>query len=222
MTSNPGNETYYKNLSTYTHSIGLTFTVGNPGIDVSPSYVGTVDNIVIHDNNGLPNLSFLGGWHTGYDKSNFSILAYNIGSLNTSFVTSATNYVSYMYITNDNLDNPWDSVTPYFMDLAAALDTGILPPPPNTVQLTVRSTDSSGASIEGLWTEISAGGSVVNSGYTPLAYTATSGIQYSVCVSNYGNYVFDHWSDGDTNSSRTVTVTQATTLTGIYQTSTIR
>ena len=109
------------------------------------------------------------------------------------------------------------------MNLAATLDTGILPPPPpptNTVQLTVRSTDSSGASIDGLWTEISAGGSVVNSGYTTLAYTATSGTQYSVCVSNYGNYVFDHWSDGATNICKTVTVTQDTPLKAFYKTST--
>lgn len=221
MNNSPGDETYYRNLSNYAKSVGLSFTVGNPGTDTSSSYVGTMDNLIIYETGGLPSLSFLGGWHTGYDKSNFSLLAYGVGSLNTSFVTSATNYVSYMYITNDNLDNPWDSVTPYFMDLAAALDTGILPPPPtNTVQLTVQSTDSSGASIEGLWTEISTGGSVVNSGYTTLSYSAISGTQYSVCVSDYGNYVFNHWSDGTTNSCKTVTPTQATTLIAIYQTGT--
>ena len=219
MTNTPGDETYYRNLSNYAKSVGLSFTVGNPGTDTASSYVGTMDNIIIYETGGLPGLNLLSGWHTGYDKSNFSLLAYGVGTLNTSFVTSASSYVSYMYITNDSLSNPWDSVTPYFMDLAATLDTGIIsppPPPPNTIPLAVQSVDLSGASISGLWTEISSGGSVVNSGYTPLTYTATSGTQYSVCVSDYDIYVFDHWSDGSTNSCKTVTPTQTTTLTAYY------
>ena len=219
MTNTPGDETYYRNLSNYAKSVGFSFTVGNPGTDTATSYVGTMDNIIIYETGGLPSLSILGGWHTGYDKSNFSLLAYGVGTLNEVFVDSASNYVSYMYITNDSLSNPWDSVTPYFMDLAAALDDGTTPPPnPTPTQpLTVQSADLAGASVSGLWTEISTGGAVVNSGYTPLTYTATSNTQYTVCVSNYQNYVFDHWSDGSTNNCKTVTTTEDTNLKAYYK-----
>jgi hypothetical protein len=223
MSNSGGDETYYQNLSNYAKSVGFIFTVGNPGTETLPSYVGTMDNIIIYETGGLPSLTSLGGWHTEYDKSNFSFLAYGVGTLSTTFVQNAANYVSYMYITNDNLSNPWDSVTPYFSDLAAALDTGIVttPPTPSLTQtITVQSKDLSGNTITGLWTEISSNDVLVNSGYTTLTYEAVSGIQYQVCVSNYQNYVFDHWENGSTDSCRMITPTQATTLTASYQTGT--
>ena len=221
MSNGGGDETYYKNLSNHSKSVGFAFTVGNPGAETQSSYIGTMDNIIIYETGGLPSLSFLGGWHTSYDKSNFSYLSYGVGTLNTSFVQSSANYVSYMYITNDNLSNPWDSVTPYFSNLAGALDTGIIPPPPPpspTQTVTVQSKDLSGKTITGLWTEISSGSTLVSSGYTTMTYDATTGAQYQVCVSNYQNNVFDHWDDGSTNSCRTITPTQATTLTASYKT----
>ncbi|TBR11042.1 MAG: hypothetical protein EPO62_02470 [Candidatus Nitrosotenuis sp.] len=225
MSNGGGDETYYGNLSNHSKSVGFAFTVGNPGAETQSSYIGTMDNIIIYETGGLPSLSFLGGWHTGYDKSNFSYLSYGVGTLDTSFVQSSANYVSYMYITNDNLSNPWDSVTPYFSDLAAALDTGIIPPPPPppspTQTVTVQSTDLAGNTLTGLWTEISAVGILVGSGYTTFTYDAISGTQYQVCVADYGNNVFDHWDDGSTNSCRTITPTQATTLTASYQTGAI-
>ncbi|WP_268541211.1 spherulation-specific family 4 protein, partial [Candidatus Nitrosotenuis cloacae] len=169
MLNTLGGENYYLNLSNYAKSSGFSFTVGNPGTDIISSYVGTMDNIIIYETGGLPSLNTLGGWHTGYDKSNFSYLAYGVGTLDTDFVASSTNYVSYMYITNDSLSNPWDSVTPYFTDLAAALDDGTAPPPEPTNSVTVQSADLSGSAITGMWTEIMAGGSMISSGYTPLA-----------------------------------------------------
>lgn len=220
MTNTSGDESYYGNLSNYAKSVGFSFTVGNPGTDIASSYVGTMDNIMIYETGGLPSLNVLGGWHTGYDKSNFSYLAYGVPILSDAFVASSANYVSYMYITNDGLSNPWDSVTPYFMDLAAALDDGTTPPPPDpttTNTITVQSVDLAGNPITGLWTEISAGGILVSSGYTTLAFNGASNTQYQACVSNYQNLVFDHWSDGSTNSCKTITPTKSTTLTAYYR-----
>ena len=64
MYNEKGYEAYYRHLSSYARNLGLNMTVGNPGIDTIPSYVGTVDNMVIHDNPGLPSIMSLGGWHT--------------------------------------------------------------------------------------------------------------------------------------------------------------
>jgi hypothetical protein len=225
MTNTPGDENYYRNLSNYAKSVGFSFTVGNPGTDTATSYVGTMDNIVIYETGGLPSLNQLGGWHTGYDKSNFSYLAYGVPTLNDAFVASSANYVSYMYITNDGLSNPWDSVTPYFMAMTAALDTGIAPPPPPPVPtptntITVQSVDLAGSSIAGMWTEISTGGTLVNSGYTTLSFSGASSTQYQICVSDYQTTVFDHWEDGSTSNCTTVTPTQATVLKAYYATGT--
>jgi hypothetical protein len=67
MSNTPGNESYYRYLNDHAKSLGMTFTVGNSGVDISPSYVGIVDNIVIHDNLSTPSISSLGGWHTRHD-----------------------------------------------------------------------------------------------------------------------------------------------------------
>ena len=48
--------------------------------------------------------------------SNFGVIPYAVGSLDTSFVQSAKQYVGYIYLQSDNLPNPWDSVPPYLSD----------------------------------------------------------------------------------------------------------
>src|SRR3989442_1167087 len=86
--------------------------------------------------------------------------------------------------------------------------------------LVVKSVDLSGNSFAGMWTTIQSGGTTVKTGYTPVTFTATTGTQYTVTVSNYQNYVFNHWDDGSTNAARTITPTQSTTLTAYYSTGT--
>src|SRR5438309_3606983 len=118
-----GNETYYQNLTNYAKSHGFTFTMGNPGTDTLPSYIGTVDNIIIHENSTLPSIQSLGGWHTNYTKSNFSIVSYGRNNLDQLFVNTATNYVGYIYLTDGTLPNPFGSLPSYFGNFVAFLDT---------------------------------------------------------------------------------------------------
>lgn len=122
MANAAGHEAYYSGLTAYAKGRGLGFTIGNPGADSSASYVGTEDVILIYENSGLPSAAALGGWHASYDRSNFGVIPYAVGSLDTSFVQSAKQYVGYIYMQNDTLPNPWDSVPPYLSDLLGALD----------------------------------------------------------------------------------------------------
>ena len=122
MANAAGQESYYSGLSSYAKGQGFDFTIGNPGSDSSPTYVGTEDVILIYENSGLPALSALGGWHSSYARSNFGVIPYDVGSLDTSFVQSAKAYVAYIYVQSDNLPNPWDSVPPYLSELLTALD----------------------------------------------------------------------------------------------------
>ena len=121
MSNLRGKLKYYNNLDSYVERKGLTMTVGNPGTDTRRIYVGSVDNIVIRENSGLPTLSFLGGWHSAFAKSNFSFVSYDVESLDESFVVSASDHVGYMYITDDDLPNPYDSLSPYLAELAEAI-----------------------------------------------------------------------------------------------------
>src|SRR5258707_13048109 len=73
MSNLAGNESYYSNLSNYAKSLGYQLTMGNPATDTLPSYIGTVDSLIISEGTGYPDLSFFGGWHTNYAKANFGL-----------------------------------------------------------------------------------------------------------------------------------------------------
>src|SRR2546427_7286933 len=126
MANNQGNENYYSTLNTYVKSLGMTYTMGNPGTTTLKSYVGTLDSIIIYESAGTPSLSYPASatFYPSYSKSNFGFLAYSVPSLDTSFETSTSTYVQWMYITNDGLSNPWDTLPSYFMNEVAALDAG--------------------------------------------------------------------------------------------------
>ncbi len=54
-----GSENYYSTLNSYVKSLGMTYTMGNPGTTTLKSYVGTLDSIIIHEDAGTPSLSYL-------------------------------------------------------------------------------------------------------------------------------------------------------------------
>jgi len=117
----PGHEAYYRDLSAYAKAHGLDFTVGNPGADAAASYVGSVDVLLIYESPGLPSLSFLGGWHAGYDRHNFGIIPYGCASFDPAYVQEARLHVGYVYVQSDTMPNPWDSVPAYLDGLVASL-----------------------------------------------------------------------------------------------------
>jgi hypothetical protein len=123
MSNVAGLENYYSTLNAYAKSLGFAYTVGNPGADTIPSYVGTVDTIVIYENQGLPSLSTLEGWHSDYSKGNFAMMAYGVQSINQSYPSTASPHVGYIYITNAELPNPYDALPPYLAVVASALAT---------------------------------------------------------------------------------------------------
>ena len=116
-----GQESFYRTVSQYAKAQGMTFTVGNPGTDTGPSYVGAVDVGLIYESFGLPGTSALTGWHASFPKSNFGIIPYG-AALDHAYVKAAKALVGYIYITNDDLPNPWDSLPANFSDLLADLE----------------------------------------------------------------------------------------------------
>lgn len=210
MSNAAGNEGYYSNLNGYAKSLGLIMTVGNSGVDTLPSYIGTVDNIVIHDNSNLPSDSLLGGWHTNHAKSNFSILSYGIDSLDQAYVGHASNYVQYMYMTNDITPNPWDSLPPYLSNLVTAL--------PASASLTVKTVQMSGNPLPGYYTSVQLNGNLLTSGFTTITFGLNSGQTYNVIAYEFGDYYFDHWQDnGDTSRYRDISMSTDTEWVAVYR-----
>ena len=122
MSNMPGKENYYASLSFYAKSQGFHFTVGNPGINTLSSYVGTVDNLIIYEDAGLPSFLSFGGWHTIFNKSTFSFIAYDVNDINNSIIKRLSHKVSYLFITNGTLPNPFTSLPPYFDQMIEELD----------------------------------------------------------------------------------------------------
>ena len=199
MANVSGLETYYSTLNNYAHNHGLTLTVGNPGTDTLSSYIGTMDNLVIYENPGLPTLSDLGGWHTSYSKSNFSMIAFGVSLPSQSYITSITPDVSYVYVTNDNLPNPYDSVPSYLGSLAGELDSGSTSTAPGSpTGLTATAVSSSQINLS--WTAPSNNGGSVITGYK-IDDSTNGGSTWSTIVANTGSAATTYSHTGLTQST---------------------
>ena len=71
-----------------------------------------------------------------------------------------------------------------------------------------------------MWATIHQNGATVQSGYTPLFFAATIGSTYTVTGYNFavGGIFFDHWEDGSTARTTTVTVTGNTWVNSFHKT----
>lgn len=217
MNNVPGYESYYSALTQYAHSNGMSLVIGNPGADVPSSYIGTVDSIIIRENQGLPSLSSLAGWHTSYSRSNFGFIAYGMTWLDASYIASASNYVGYIYITDGVWPNPF-SATPSYLstlvgDLSQSAPVGYSGP-----GVTVNAVDQSGNAMNGYYAVLYQNGNPVGSGFTPTTFPSSAGVDYSVSVGDYGGCSFSHWQDtGSTSRLRAFTgQASSTTLTAAY------
>ena len=141
---------HYKTLSQYAKSVGLSYTVGNPGTDVPAAYIGALDTMLIYESDGVPSVSSLAQW-SSYPPGNFGIIPYNVSAMSSTFVKQARQYVGYVYLQNDNVPNPWDSLPSYFASTcwprssnAGFLIGGGLCPPEKTLVEQIRVRLSSG------------------------------------------------------------------------------
>jgi hypothetical protein len=87
---------------------------------------------------------------------------------------------------------------------------------PTNALVTINSKDLSGSTFTGMWVEVYSNGNLVASGYTTFTFTATVGTQYTISMSNWANYIFAHWANGNTNPVLTLAPTQDTTLYAYY------
>lgn len=210
-----GGEWYYTQAGDYTESKGLDFTVGNPGANSLPSYLSTVDVVLIYESPGLPNLNNYASWKQ-YDNDQLGMIPFSVGSLPTSWLEDATEFVGWVYVTSDSLPNPWDSLPSYFGDMAEMLDDGSAPAPDEPeYELTVESVDQNGRAITGMWMEVKRNGATVGTGFTPLSLTLEEST-YTVSAGSYQQITFDHWHDGGESSTTSVNLAADSEVTAHY------
>jgi hypothetical protein len=215
MVSNAGFEGHYSGLTSYAKSLGLSPVIGNVGTNVSPSYIGTVDSIGTSEGDGIPPLSWLKGWHLNYNRNNFVYIAYSQSWVDRAYVAESAKYVKFLYITDDTMPFPYDSFPSYFDEVVSTLDPGGNNNPRN---LSVKTQDLLGNSLNGTLAIISNGKDKVATQPTPITYVGAKDLTYTVTALSNQTHVFDHWDDGSTNSSRTVTLDTSKVLRAYYKT----
>ncbi|HVY32077.1 MAG TPA: spherulation-specific family 4 protein [Polyangiaceae bacterium] len=118
QSSQSGDEYFYSAVAGHARTQALDLSVGNPGTGVPNSFLSTVDVMLVYESAGTPTLNSLQKYASNRER--YGIIPY-AAALDVSFVKSATQSVRYVYLTDDDLPNPWDSLPSYFDDLLAAL-----------------------------------------------------------------------------------------------------
>ena len=121
MSNVAGREGYYLFLGSNAKSMGFQFTFGNPGTRILPSYLGTVDNVVIYENRGIPSPTSLRTLTMGQAKDHFSCVSYGVSQLDSFVVARTSAYVGYLYITGASKHEAYCSLPDYFDVLASIL-----------------------------------------------------------------------------------------------------
>src|SRR5215510_2726751 len=119
MSNTAGKEQYYKDLNTYCKMKGMTITIGNPGTSTRESFVGSLDCILIYESGGYPDVAMINSrcFNGKYPISNFGNIPYGCATLDSAKLTEYKKSCGWIYITNDTLSNPWDSLPIYFSQL---------------------------------------------------------------------------------------------------------
>jgi len=109
-------------LTEYAHAQGMARTLGNPGTEPSPRSAEVFDVLVVYENAGVPALASLPHIGGSGRAAQGALLAYDVASLDASYVRDAARQVAYLYVTDDQLDNPYDRLPAYFEALLDALE----------------------------------------------------------------------------------------------------
>jgi hypothetical protein len=94
---------------------------------------------------------------------------------------------------------------------------GSNPAPSSTSMLTINAVDASGNNLTGLSVVLTQNRETIASGYMPAVFSLNNSQSYTIRAADYGTYTFDHWSDGSTLRTRTLSITHDTQLTAIYR-----
>ena len=120
-----GHETYYTNITTYAKvTKGLTMVWGNPGTATIAGYVGTVDTIMVYEDSTFPSSATMNTrtFNGAFNRNNFAAIVHSQPDLNSKSITdSMSPYVGYLYITNDVMSNPYDTLASYLVREAQTL-----------------------------------------------------------------------------------------------------
>ena len=80
MSNQIARKSYYTTLNSYAKSLGMTYTLGNPGTTTKPGYVGSLNATNIYENSAIPTIAAIQAatFSGAYSNSNFAMIAYGV------------------------------------------------------------------------------------------------------------------------------------------------
>jgi hypothetical protein len=133
--SDPAHLDYYASLYSYIEGLNSAYQVfGNPGTNTQESYLTrpTADTLVIFENDTGYDTFTPSPWVFGHDRSHFANLVLNVPSaaamkidLQLAFQRNA----GWVFITDDDLPNPYDTLPSYWDQEVAAIRDFAVPEP---------------------------------------------------------------------------------------------
>ena len=100
-------------------SDGDAFIAYNPGIDSCEGYLAEADVLILFEDTGTNALAWSGpAWVGGYASSRFWLLAHSTAATDLLSVVdrARANNAGWIYVTDDELPNPWDASPTYLAE----------------------------------------------------------------------------------------------------------
>lgn len=105
------------------HAQGFDRVLANPGTTPPPALAELFDVTVVYESPGLPSLELLAQLGDTVAAGKLAALAYDVAALDGDYLLDAVRHVSYVFVTDDVLDNPYDTLPPYLHALLTQLES---------------------------------------------------------------------------------------------------
>ncbi len=119
---------YYQNVSAYIRSTNGTYVALNPGVVPDQGYISIGDTTTIFEGTYNTYKTWSAPrWVSRYPASKFTHLVYATSSssnMKSAITRSKNNRAGYVYVTNDVLPNPWDTLPSYWSSELNQINNG--------------------------------------------------------------------------------------------------
>lgn len=118
-----GSAEYYANLYTFVKETNSSQKVVlNPGTYPDEAIVQASDIVIVYENAG-PNFDLLTppSYISKYNAEKFALIGYDVLADSLTIEKLTLDKIGYIYLTDDTLDNPWDTLSSYYPSLMELL-----------------------------------------------------------------------------------------------------
>jgi hypothetical protein len=137
MDNTLGSLNYYTGLYSSIKTAHPTLTVfGNPGTTTLEPYLTgpAADVLAVFEGDGANYLGYTpSSWNFNYDRSHFANLIYNVSTaavMQSDVALAAARNAGYVYVTDDNLPNPYDTLPSYWdQEVSKIAELNAIPEP---------------------------------------------------------------------------------------------